>query len=164
MRSINTFFKCFSVFALMVFTSLVFPNDCTWPNEFDESHYLGYQAVVERENKPLLMWWKKEYDDREFEPNPRHIGLEILSGKRIFKEAKEILKVKKADTYLLAWSDDIYINDKKVEVIKVSAAYSNKLSAYDVAYETVSQKREGSDKFVSSTVKYVLGCSANLLE
>lgn len=151
--------------ALLIFSYLAHADNCIPPQDYSGSHYLAYLAVSERENEPLLIWSRKEYDDDALEYDPRFSGLEVLSGKRIFKQARKILKKRKADSYVLAWPDEIYISDKKIEVIKVSMGYSKEFSAYNVAYETIFQKsRSDDDKIVTRAEGYDLGCGANLLK
>ena len=157
--------KYLNTIVLLAFSFVAKANNCVPPEEYSGSHYLGYLALTEREKEPLLMWWRDEYDDDALEPDPRFAGIEALSGKRIFKRARKILRKKKADTYLLAWPDVIYISSEKTEVIKVSLGYSKEFPAYDVAYETVFQKSKTDENRIVTRAKgFDLGCAGNLLK
>ena len=147
-------------------------KDCTPPEKYLESHYMGYLAATEREKQPFLVWWRDEHNNDALEIDPSFFGVKKLSEIRIFKEAREVLRRKKADTYLLVWPDAIYLSGEeahrsgdKTEVIKVSLGYSKNFPAYVVAYETIYEQRKvGENETVSVPISYDLGCAGNLLK
>ena len=150
---------------LLVTSFQAFALDCRLPENFYGEHYLGYLALSERGEEPILMWWRDEYDDQEHEHDPRYSGMEFLSDDRMFKEAANILRKRKADIYLLAWPDTIYIAEESIKVSIVSIAISKEVPAHKVAYEEISipstNKSESNKLGVKS---YELGCAANLLK
>lgn len=114
-------------------TSISNAVDCVAPEEHS-AHYLGLQALSENYPDPILVWWNKEWNDRE-EFDEENMRTESLSKKNIFNVSRKILEKEKAEMYLLAWLDTLNISGKDIKVAKISFAYSKLAPAFDVAYE-----------------------------
>ena len=162
-------------YLLLFFLFCVFNNATASNCRPDHYHgygagYDGYLELVESGEisnaQSLLIWWKEgePIDGCDTEKcEAKYYGFSTFSKEGMFKEAKTVIRRKKADTYLLVWEDEIIKQDEKIPVLKMSLGGPHKALSNDIAMEYPPLKNEkGYLLYPENFIE--LGCGINLLK